>query len=116
MHALLKWHVSEVCLQKLCQALTPHPLLQNIVAKTKRLRLMVREDGIIVGASADKAWALNALGVDPTKIIHQSMAQYIDIFTDFSRSLPTGRLTPTLVTGEKQSMHRASDHVHEQCS
>jgi hypothetical protein len=79
--------------------------LQTIVAKTKRLRLMVREDGIIVGASADKAWALNALGVDPTKIIHQSMAQYVDIFTDVSRSLPTGRLTPTLVTGKKHSMH-----------
>lgn len=95
------------------QALTPHPSLQNIVAKTKRLRLMIREDGIIVGASADKAWALNALGVDPTKIMHQSMAQYIDIFTDVSRSLPTGRLTPTLVTGKKYSRHR-DGHVHEQ--
>ncbi len=86
---------------------TPHSWLQTLVAKTKRLRLMVREDGVIVGASADKAWALNALGIDPTKIIHQSMAQYIDIFTDVSRSLPTGRLTPTLVSGKKLGMHRA---------
>jgi len=72
-----------------------------MVAKTKRLRLMVRGDGIIVGTSADNAWALNALGVDPTKIIHQSMAQYVDVFADVGRALPAGRLTPTLVTGDQ---------------
>ena len=74
--------------------------LQNQVARTKRLRLMVREDGIILGAAADNAWALDALGVDPTKIIHQPLAQYIDVFADASRSLPSGRLTPTLVTSQ----------------
>ena len=61
---------------------------------------MVREDGVILGAAADNAWALNALGVDPSKIIHQPLAQYIDVFADVSRSLPSGRLTPTLVTGQ----------------
>ena len=61
---------------------------------------MIREDGIILGAAADNAWALNALGVDPSKIIHQPLAQYIDVFADVSRSLPSGRLTPTLVTGQ----------------
>ena len=71
-----------------------------MVAKTKRLRLMVRGDGIIVGTSADNAWALHALGVDPIKIIHQSMAQYVDVFADVGRALPAGRLTPTLVTGD----------------
>ena len=75
-------------------------LLQNLVARTKRLRLMVREDGIIVGAAADDAWVASALGVDPAKIIHQPLAQYIDAFADVSRSLPSGRLTPTLVTGK----------------
>lgn len=60
---------------------------------------MVRGDGIIVGACADNVWAMHALGVDPTKIIHQSMAQYVDIFADVGRALPTGRLTPTLVSG-----------------
>ncbi|DBA94392.1 TPA: hypothetical protein ACH3X1_001997 [Trebouxia sp. C0004] len=74
--------------------------IPNLVAKTKRLRLMVRGDGIILGASADNAWALHALGVDPTKIIHQSMAQYVDVFADVGRALPAGRLTPTLVTDE----------------
>lgn len=74
--------------------------LQNQIARTKRLRLMVREDGVILGAAADSAWALNALGVDPSKIIHQPLAQYIDVFADVSRSLPSGRLTPTLVTGQ----------------
>ena len=70
-----------------------------MVARTKRLRLMVREDGIIVGAAADNAWALDAFGVDPPKLIHQLLTQYIDVFADVSRSLPSGRLTPTLVTG-----------------
>ena len=70
-----------------------------MVAKTKRLRLMVRGDGIIVGTSADPAWALNALGVDPSKIIHQSMAHYLDVFADVSKALPRRQLTPTLVTG-----------------
>ena len=60
---------------------------------------MVRGDGIIVGTCADNNWAMHALGVDPTKIIHQSMAQYVDIFADVGRALPTGRLTPTLVSG-----------------
>ncbi len=78
-----------------------------MVAKTKRLRLMIRGDGIIVGTSADNAWALHALGVDPTKIIHQSMAQYVDVFADVGRALPAGRLTPTLVTGD-QSFPRLS--------
>ena len=73
--------------------------LQTLVAKTKRLRIMVRGDGIIVGTCADNNWAMHALGVDPTKIIHQSMAQYIDVFADVGRALPTGRLTPTLVSG-----------------
>ena len=76
-----------------------------MVAKTKRLRLMVRGDGIIVGTSADNAWALHALGVDPTKIIHQSMAQYVDVFADVGRALPAGRLTPTLVTGDQFSLY-----------
>ncbi len=62
---------------------------------------MVRGDGIIVGTSADPVWALNALGVDPPKIIHQSMAHYVDVFADVSRGLPGRRLTPTLVTGGK---------------
>ena len=61
---------------------------------------MVREDGVILGAATDNAWAMNALGVDPLKIIHQPLAQYIDVFADVSRSLPSGRLTPTLVTGQ----------------
>ena len=74
-----------------------------MVAETKRLRLMVRGDGIIVGTSADNAWALHALGVDPSKIIHQSMAQYADVFADVGRALPAGRLTPTLVTGDQLS-------------
>ena len=60
---------------------------------------MVREDGVILGAAADNAWALNALGVDLPKIIHQPLAQYIDVFADVSRSLPSGHLTPILVTG-----------------
>ena len=65
---------------------------------------MVRGDGIIVGTCADNNWAMHALGVDPTKIIHQSMAQYIDVFADVGRALPTGRLTPTLVSGMQQSL------------
>lgn len=61
---------------------------------------MVREDGMIVGAAADNTWALDAFGVDPSKLIHQPLSQYIDVFADVSRSLPSGRLTPTLVTGQ----------------
>lgn len=80
--------------------------VQNMVAKTKRLRVMVRGDGVIVGTSADPAWALNALGVDPAKIIHQPMAQYVDVFADVSRGRPAGQLTPTLVTGRLLSFHR----------
>lgn len=64
---------------------------------------MVREDGIIVGAAADNAWAFSALGVDPPKIIHQPLAQYIDAFSDASRLPASGRLTPTLVTGTLRS-------------
>ena len=64
---------------------------------------MVRQDGVIVGAAADNAWALNALGVDPSKIIHQPLAQYLDVFADVSKSIASGRLTPTLVTGRMQS-------------
>ena len=92
---------AHLCLGLLLYDLVTCHCLQNMVAKTKRLRLMVRGDGIIVGASADNAWALHVLGVDPTKIIHQSMAQYVDVFADVGRALPAGRLTPTLVTGDQ---------------
>ena len=72
---------------------------------------MVREDGIILGAAADSAWALSALGVDPSKIIHQPLAQYIDVFADVSRSLPSGRLTPTLVTGKPCNLLLLCVHI-----
>ena len=73
---------------------------------------MVREDGIIVGSSADAAWAVDALGVDPTKIIHQSMAHYVDVFADVTRAVPVGRVTPTLVTG---TLHSNSQLVLVAC-
>lgn len=85
-------------------------LLQNIVAKTKRLRLMVRDDGVVVGTCADNAWAMHALGVDPTKIIHHSLAHYVDVFTDVSRPPPSGRLTPKLVTGREHWTQTRSQH------
>ena len=69
-----------------------------MVAQTKRLRLLVREDGLIVGASADSTWANEAFGLDPSKLVHQSIAQYLDVFHDFSKG-GTGRLTPLPSTG-----------------
>ena len=61
--------------------------------------MMLREDGIIIGTSADTAWALQAMGVDPVKIIHHNLAQFVDVFADVGKSPASGRLTPTLVTG-----------------
>ena len=61
--------------------------------------MIVREDGIIIGTCADPAWAMQAMGVDPAKIIHHNLAQYVDVFADIGKAPANGRLTPTLVTG-----------------
>ena len=69
------------------------------MARTKRLRIFVREDGLIVGASADDAWASEIFGVEPSKLVRQSIAQYLDVFHDFSKG-GSGRLTPAAGTGD----------------
>ena len=76
---------------------------------------MVRDDGVIVGTCADNAWAMHALGVDPSKIIHHSLAHYVDVFTDVSRPLPVGRLTSTLVTGQERRTHARPRHEWQAC-
>lgn len=73
--------------------------MQGLVARTKRLRIFLREDGLIVGASADDAWASEIFGVEPSKLVRQSIAQYLDVFHDFSKG-GCGRLTPDAGTGD----------------
>lgn len=69
-----------------------------MINRTKRLRILVREDGLIVGAAADSSWAAQAFGVDPSKLVRQSIAQFIDVFHDFGKG-GSGRLTPLAETG-----------------
>lgn len=76
--------------------------MQGMVARTKRLRILLREDGLIVGAAGDSSWASNAFGLDPSQLVRQPIGQYLDVFHDFSKG-GAGRLTPPPATGK--SLH-----------
>ena len=73
--------------------------VQGLVSRTKRLRILVRGDGLIVGASADDAWATEIFGLEPSKLVRQSIAEYLDVFHDFSKG-GAGRLTPAADAGD----------------
>lgn len=90
--------------------------MQGLVARTKRLRILIREDGLIVGASADDAWASEIFGVEPSKLVRQSIAQYLDVFHEYSKG-GSGRLTPAVGTGDALLVSTVMPHVcelHEQ--
>lgn len=73
--------------------------LQGMLNRTKRLRVLMREDGLIVGAAADNSWAMHAFGVEPSQLVRQSIADYIDVFHDYSKG-GSGRLTPARDSGK----------------
>ena len=53
--------------------------VQDAVAQTQRLRLLVRADGHILTGRADAKWATSVFGASPKDLSQQSVLELVDV-------------------------------------
>ena len=96
--------------------------LQEMMALTQRLRLLVRDDGIILAARADSKTIHRLYGVTVAQLAAKNIEMLVDVF----ESMGSRSQTPTLLAGtrcysygareiyaaDKQGVHTSASHVY----